>query len=78
MFSQASVVLGRTSFENKRQAQKVTDRPDMVGEACRPRRVDPERFRFHRFTRLLIRSIEAIYGAVMAVPTHFSPQFVIY
>ena len=34
VFSQASIVLGRTSFENKRQAQKVTDRPDMVGEAC--------------------------------------------
>ncbi len=43
-----------------------------------PRRVDPERFRFHRFTRLLIRSIEAVYGAVMAIPTHISPQFVIY
>jgi len=43
-----------------------------------PRRVDPNRFRFHRFTRLLIRSIEVIYGTVMAIPTHVSPQIVIY
>lgn len=43
-----------------------------------PRRVDPERFRFHCFTRLLIRSIEAIYGALMFISTHQSPQFVIY
>jgi putative transposase len=43
-----------------------------------PRRVDPERLRFHRFTRLLIRSIEALYGAVMSIPTHISPQSVIY
>lgn len=43
-----------------------------------PRRVDPARLRFHRFTRLLIRSIEAIYGAVMSIPTHQSPQSVIY
>lgn len=43
-----------------------------------PRRIDPDRLRFHRFTRLLIRSIEAIYGAVMSIQTHVSPQFVIY
>jgi putative transposase len=43
-----------------------------------PRRVEPQRFRFHRFTRFLIRSIEAIYGVVMAIPTHLNPQFVIY
>lgn len=43
-----------------------------------PRRVDPVRLRFHRFTRLLIRSIEALYGAVMSIPTHISPQSVIY
>lgn len=43
-----------------------------------PRRVDPDRLRFHQFTRLLIRSIEAIYSVVMAVPTHSSPQSVIY
>jgi len=42
------------------------------------RRVVPHHFRFHRFTRLLIRSIEAIYGAVMSVPTPISPQSVIY
>jgi IS4 transposase len=43
-----------------------------------PRRVDPERFRFHRFTRFLIRSIEAVYGPVMSIPTHQPPEFVIY
>ena len=43
-----------------------------------PRRVDPKTLRFHQFTRLLIRSIEAIYDVVMAVPTHSSPQSVIY
>lgn len=43
-----------------------------------PRRVEPQRFRFHRFTRFLIRSIEAIYGVVMAIPTHLNPTFVIY
>lgn len=43
-----------------------------------PRRVEPQRFRFHRFTRFLIRSIEAIYGVVMAIPTHLNPSFVIY
>jgi IS4 transposase len=43
-----------------------------------PRRVEPQRFRFHRFTRFLIRSIEAVYGVVMAFPTHLSPKSVIY
>ncbi len=43
-----------------------------------PRRVDPDRFRFYRFSRFLIRSIEAIYGVVMAIPTHLNPQSVIY
>jgi putative transposase len=43
-----------------------------------PRRVDLDRFRFYRFSRLLIRSIEAIYGVIMAIPTHLSPQSVIY
>jgi len=43
-----------------------------------PRRVEPQRFRFHRFTRFLIRSIEAIYGVVMAIPTHLNPNSVIY
>jgi hypothetical protein len=43
-----------------------------------PRRVKPDAFRFHQFTRLLIRSIEAIYDAVMGIPTQYSPQSVIY
>lgn len=43
-----------------------------------PRRVDPTRLRFHRFTRLLIRSIEAVYGVLMSIPTHQPPQSVIY
>jgi hypothetical protein len=43
-----------------------------------PRRVEPDRFRFYRFTRFLIRSIEAFYGVVMAFPTHLNPTFVIY
>ena len=42
------------------------------------RRVDEARLRFHRFTRLLIRAIEAIYDVVMAVPASQSPQSVIY
>jgi putative transposase len=42
------------------------------------RRVDETRFRFHRFTRLLIRAIEAVYDVVMAVPASQSPQSVIY
>jgi len=43
-----------------------------------PRRVDPQSFRFHRFTRLLVRSIEALYGSVMAIQTHVLPESVIY
>lgn len=43
-----------------------------------PRRVEPQRLRFHRFTRLLIRSIEAVYGSVMSIPTHQPPESVIY
>ncbi len=46
--------------------------------ACGPRRIEPDRLRFHRFTRLLIRSIEATYGIVMSIQTHISPQSVIY
>ena len=42
------------------------------------RRVDETRLRFHRFTRLLIRSIEAIYDVVMAIPASQSPESVIY
>lgn len=43
-----------------------------------PYRVDEPRFRFHRFTRLLIRSIEKIYGTICMIPTHKLPQSVIY
>ncbi len=43
-----------------------------------PRRVEPARFRFHRFIHFLMRAIEHTYGVIMAIPTHRSPQFVIY
>lgn len=43
-----------------------------------PRRVDRSRFRFHRFTKFLIRTVEKIYGSVSSIPTHISPQSVIY
>ena len=43
-----------------------------------PYRVDQTLFRFHRFTRLLIRSIEKIYGTISMIPTHKLPQSVIY
>jgi putative transposase len=43
-----------------------------------PRRVDPDRFRFHRFVRFLVRAIEDIYGVVSFIPTHRNPQSVIY
>ena len=43
-----------------------------------PHRVDEPLFRFHRFTRLLIRSIEKIYGAITTIPTCKLPQSVIY
>ena len=43
-----------------------------------PRRVNPRHFRFHRFTRLLIRAVEAIYGSVMFIQTHVLPESVIY
>ena len=42
------------------------------------RRVDEARLRFHRFTRLLIRAIEAVYDVVMAIPASQSPESVIY
>jgi IS4 transposase len=41
-------------------------------------RVDETLFRFHRFTRLLIRPIERIYGTIAMIPTHQLPQSVIY
>jgi hypothetical protein len=43
-----------------------------------PQRVDETRLRLHRFARLLLRSIEALYGTIAAIPTHQSPQSVIY
>jgi hypothetical protein len=46
--------------------------------AAGPRRIDPARFRLYRFCRMLIRAIEQVYGTVNAIPTHKSPQSVIY
>jgi hypothetical protein len=46
--------------------------------AAGPRRVEQARFRLHRFSRLLIRSIEKRYGTIFAIPTYQSPQSVIY
>lgn len=43
-----------------------------------PRRVDVARFRFHRFSKFLIRTVEDIYGTISAISTHISPQSVIY
>ncbi len=43
-----------------------------------PRRVDPARFRFKRFTSFLRRVIEYLYEPVMAILTHLSPEIVIY
>jgi hypothetical protein len=43
-----------------------------------PYRVDEPLFRFHHYTRLLIRSIEKIYGTIAMIPTHKLPQSVIY
>lgn len=46
--------------------------------AAGPRRVEENRFRLHRFQKLLIRAIEKRYGTICAIPTHLSPQSVIY
>ena len=43
-----------------------------------PHRIEPDRFRFHRFIHFLMRAIEHAFGVVMSIPTHRSPQFVIY
>jgi putative transposase len=43
-----------------------------------PRRVDTSRFRLHRFTNFLTRTVENIYGSISSIPTHISPQSVIY
>lgn len=46
--------------------------------AAGPRRIDESRLRLYRFCRLLIRAIEKHYGTICAIPTHKSPQSVIY
>ena len=43
-----------------------------------PRRVDVSRFRFHRFSKFLIRTVEELYGTISAISTHIAPQSVIY
>lgn len=43
-----------------------------------PRRVDEPRFRLHRFSRFLVRTIENLYGTISAIQTFQSPQSVIY
>lgn len=43
-----------------------------------PRRVDVSRFRFYRFSKFLIRTVEELYGTISAISTHISPQSVIY
>lgn len=43
-----------------------------------PKRVDPVRFRFKRFTSFLRRVVEAIYGTVFTISTSLSPEIVIY
>jgi len=43
-----------------------------------PRRVDPALFRLHRFSHLLVRSIEDRYGVIVSIPVHVLPQSVIY
>ena len=43
-----------------------------------PQRVDVARFRLNRFSKFLIRTVEKLYGSVSSIPTHLSPQFVIY
>jgi len=41
-------------------------------------RLDETMLRLHRFTRMICRSIEAIYGVQMFIPTHLSPHSVIH
>ncbi|MDP1714627.1 MAG: hypothetical protein Q8L41_07750 [Anaerolineales bacterium] len=43
-----------------------------------PRRVEVTHFRLNRFTKFLIRTVEIIYAPIPSVPTHISPQSVIY
>ena len=41
-------------------------------------RVDPHRFRLHRFVQFLRRAIEQAYGVILAIPTHLPPKSVIH
>jgi putative transposase len=43
-----------------------------------PRRIDEPRFRLHRFSKFLVRTIENLYGTISAIPAFQSPQSVIY
>jgi putative transposase len=47
-------------------------------QARGPRRIDEPRFRLHRFSKFLVRTIENLYGTVSAIQTFQSPQSVIY
>lgn len=47
-------------------------------QAPGPRRIDEPRFRLHRFSRFLVRTIENLYGTISAIQTFQSPQSVIY
>lgn len=47
-------------------------------KGCGRPRIDETILRLHRFVHMLMRAVEAIYGAVMSIPTHVSPQSVIY
>lgn len=48
-----------------------------VKERGRPR-IDETRMRLQLFVSMLRRTVEQLYGVVMAIPTHHSPQSVIY
>lgn len=43
-----------------------------------PATIMPQYFRFRRFISLLLRAVENAYGVIMGIPTHISPQSVIY
>jgi len=47
-------------------------------QARGPRRIDEPRFRLHRFSKFLVRTIENLYGTISAIQTFQSPQSVIY
>jgi hypothetical protein len=46
-------------------------------QTCGPRRVDEPRFRLHCFSKILVRTIENLYGKISAIQTFQSPQSVI-